>query len=72
MKDHPEAAPPENPSYKQPPNPDTMGDAYKSLLTGAWSPEKLSPERLCQYLTNTEVDAHSHPLDGAQGLQWRS
>jgi hypothetical protein len=28
----------------------------------------LSPERLCQYLTNTEVDAHSCPLDGAQGL----
>jgi hypothetical protein len=23
----------------------------------------LSPERLCQCLTNTEVDAHSHPLD---------
>jgi hypothetical protein len=24
---------------------------------------KLSPERLCQCLTNTEMDAHSHPLD---------
>jgi hypothetical protein len=24
---------------------------------------KLSPERLCQCLTNTEVGAHSHPLD---------
>jgi hypothetical protein len=23
----------------------------------------LSPERLCQYLTNTEVYAHRHPLD---------
>jgi hypothetical protein len=22
---------------------------------------ELSPERLCQFLTNTEVDAHSHP-----------
>jgi hypothetical protein len=30
---------------------------------------KLSPERLCQCLTNTEVDAHRHPLDGAQGPQ---
>ena len=30
---------------------------------------KLSPERLCQALTNTEVDAHSHPLDRAQGPQ---
>jgi hypothetical protein len=29
----------------------------------------LSPERLCQCLTNTEVNAHRHPLDGAQGLQ---
>jgi hypothetical protein len=28
---------------------------------------QLSPERLCQCLTNTEVDAHSHPLDRAQG-----
>jgi hypothetical protein len=28
---------------------------------------KLSPERLAQCLTKTEVDAHSHPLDGAQG-----
>jgi hypothetical protein len=26
-------------------------------------PDKLSPERFCQCLTNTEVDAHSHPLD---------
>jgi hypothetical protein len=22
-----------------------------------------NPGRLCQFLTNTEVDAHSHPLD---------
>jgi hypothetical protein len=29
----------------------------------------LSPERLCQCLTNTELDAHSHPLDIAQGPQ---
>jgi hypothetical protein len=26
---------------------------------------KLPPERLCQCLTNTEVDAYSQPLDGA-------
>jgi hypothetical protein len=30
---------------------------------------KLSPERLCQCLTNTEVDVHSHPLGRAQGPQ---
>jgi hypothetical protein len=29
----------------------------------------LSSERLCQCLTNTEVDAHSHPLDRTQGPQ---
>jgi hypothetical protein len=29
----------------------------------------LSPERLCQCLTNTEFDAHSHPVDGTQGRQ---
>jgi hypothetical protein len=33
---------------------------------------KLSPIRLCQCLANTEVDAHSHLLDGTQGPQWRS
>jgi hypothetical protein len=30
---------------------------------------KLSPERLCQCLSNTEVDTHSYPLDKAQGSQ---
>jgi hypothetical protein len=33
--DHPETAPPGVPSHKQPPNPDTIVDANKSLLTGA-------------------------------------
>ena len=32
--DHPETAPLGDPSHKQPPNPDTMADANKSLLTG--------------------------------------
>ena len=32
----------------------------------------LSPGRFCQSLTNTEVDARSHPLDLAQGPRWRS
>ena len=30
---------------------------------------ELSPVRLCQCLANTEVDAHSHQLDGAQNPQ---
>jgi hypothetical protein len=51
-KGHPETAPPGDPSHIQTPNPDTIAD--RSLI---W----LSPERLCQNLTNTEV--HSQPLD---------
>jgi hypothetical protein len=31
---HTETAPLGDPSHKQPPNPDTMADANKSLLTG--------------------------------------
>jgi hypothetical protein len=38
----------------QTPNPDTIADA-KMI--------QLSPERLCQILTNTDVDTHSQPLD---------
>ena len=33
--DHPETAPLGDPSHKQPPNPETVADANKSLLTGA-------------------------------------
>ena len=33
--DHPETAPLGDPSHKQPPKPNTIADAYKSLLTGA-------------------------------------
>jgi hypothetical protein len=32
--DHPETAPPGDPFHKQPPNPDTIADANKCLLTG--------------------------------------
>jgi hypothetical protein len=32
----------------------------------------LSPERLCQSLTNTEADSLSQPLDWAQGPRWWS
>jgi hypothetical protein len=34
-QDHPETAPPGDPLHIQPPNPDTIVDAHKSLLTGA-------------------------------------
>ena len=33
---HPETAPPRDPSHIQPSNPDTIVDVNKSLLTGAW------------------------------------
>ncbi|KRY63561.1 hypothetical protein T11_17249, partial [Trichinella zimbabwensis] len=32
----------------------------------------LSPERLCQSLTNIDADAHSQSLERARGSQWRS
>ena len=32
----PETVPSGDPSHKRPPNPDTIADANKSLLTGAW------------------------------------
>jgi hypothetical protein len=35
-KDHPETAPPGDPSHKQPPNRDTITYANKILLTGPW------------------------------------
>jgi hypothetical protein len=34
MKDHPETVALGDPSHKQPPNPGTMADVNKSLLTG--------------------------------------
>ena len=37
-----------------------------------WTLIKLPLVRLCQSLANTEVDAHSHLLDGTQGPQYRS
>jgi hypothetical protein len=52
-KGYPEAAPPVDPSHKQTPNPDSIVDAKKCLLTEA---------SLCQSLTNTDADAHSQPL----------
>jgi hypothetical protein len=35
-KDNPETSPPEDPSHMQIPNPDTIADAKKCLLTGDW------------------------------------
>jgi hypothetical protein len=60
-KDHPETAPPGDPSHKQPPDPDTISYASMILLKG---PCCSSLVRGCQCLANTEVDANSHLLDG--------
>ena len=68
---YPVTVPPGDPPHIQPPNPHTILDAKNSLLTGALY-SCLSPEKLYQCLTNTEVHGYSHPLDGVQGPQRRS
>ena len=35
-KSHPEITPPRDPSHLQTPNPDTIDEAKKHLLTGTW------------------------------------
>jgi hypothetical protein len=47
-------------------------DSHQSQTTVHANKSLLSPERLYQYLTNTEMDVHNHPLDEAQGPQLRS
>jgi hypothetical protein len=64
--DHSETAPPGDPSHKKPPNTDTITYASKVLLKG---PDITVSCEAMQYLTNTEVDAHSHLLNGTQGPQ---
>ena len=62
-KDHPETAPPGDASHRQPPNQDII--AYASNFFFDRTLESLV--RLCQFLANTELDTHSHLLDGTQG-----
>jgi hypothetical protein len=52
MKGHPEIASPGDPFHMQSPSTNTIVDA-----------KELSPERLYQGLTNTEVDVFSQSLD---------
>jgi hypothetical protein len=58
--DYPETTPPGDPSHNQPSNADTIAHADRTLV-------RLFLVRLCQCLANTEMDAHSHLLDGTQG-----
>ena len=48
-------APPGDPSHIQTPNPDTIEDAKKCLMTGAWCS--------CLLRDSARADAHSQPLD---------
>jgi hypothetical protein len=50
------------------PNPDTIADAKKGLLADR-TLIKLSLDRLCQILTNTDVEAHNQPSDCTKGPQ---
>jgi hypothetical protein len=50
---HPETVPLRDPFHLQRPKPDTIADAKKCLLTGAWYGCLL---RGCQSLTNTDAD----------------
>jgi hypothetical protein len=68
--DYPETTPPWDASDNQPPNPNNIAYVSEILLKGPWY--KLSHMRLCQFLANTEGDAHSHLYDGTQGPQWRN
>ena len=65
--DYPETTPPGDPFHNQQPNPDTIAQCQKDFAEVTLL--QLSHMTLCQSLANTEVDAHSHPLDGAQGPQ---
>ena len=55
LESHLETAPPRDSSHLQTPNPDTIADATKHLLTGAWYSCPL------RGLTNTDADTHSQP-----------
>jgi hypothetical protein len=51
---------PRDPLHLQTTNPDTIADAKKGLLTGAWH---KSPQRGSVSLINTDADACSQPSD---------
>jgi hypothetical protein len=57
-------------SHMQPPNPFTIADVKKRLLTGAWYSWLL--RGLCQCLTYRDADPHSQPLVWEVGSHWRS
>ena len=66
-KGHPETAPPGDPPHIQSPNPDTVVNAKKCMLTGAWYSRLLrdcqSPQIQRQMLTANHWTEHGD-LDG--------
>ena len=70
--DHPETAPPGDPSHKQTPNPDTIVDAKKCLLTGAWYSYLLRgsassyPIQMRMLVANHQTE-HRDPNGGVRG-----
>ena len=75
-KDHPETAPPGEPSHKQPPNPDIVAYASKILLTGPLYSSILwgfaSPWQILKWmLTVISWMEHRAPNEGArESTQW--
>jgi hypothetical protein len=51
---------PRDPFHLQTPNPNTIADAKKHMLTGAWYG---CPECFCQHLTNTAADTANHQTE---------
>ena len=67
--DHPETAPPGNPSHKQTPKPNTIVDANKSLLTETWynCPLRGSSSAWQRWmLTAIHWTKHKVPNEGAR------
>jgi hypothetical protein len=71
-KGHPETAPPRDPSFLQKPNPDTIADAKKRLLTGAWysCPLRGSARtwllQMCMFIANHHTE-HGEPNGRIKG-----
>ena len=75
-KGHPETAPPGDPSHIQTPNPDTIVDAKKCLLTGAWYSCLLRGSASAWQVQKWMLSAihwmeHKAPNEGARERSWR-
>jgi hypothetical protein len=71
MKGHPETAPSMDSFNMQPPNPDTIADAKKCLLTGALY-VCLLRDLARALLIELQIIAPNHQTEQGGGGQWRS